>query len=140
MRVAGTRAIVYGTVVWWTISFLTACGGGYNSPAATTVDNPGPCPTLLVPVITISVIDAVTRQPVTTASGSGSFSDMTTAALVPIDNGLALPFEPKPGLYTVQIRAAGYQDWTRDKILVTLVEPCPATHTFPLIAELVPVK
>lgn len=131
------RLVLLGIIA--TSAAAAGCGSESSDTAAPDVPIEAACPALGYFPIVVTVIDAVTRQPVANATGRAWYEDMTTAELVTRDGRLVSTLPPKSGLYAVLIQASGYEDWTQDRIPspppVTAEAPCPGSVE--MVAELV---
>jgi hypothetical protein len=83
----------------------------------------------------ITVIDAVTRAAVTSASGVAIGIDFRQELSHAGENRLMGPSNRKD-VYTVIVSAPGYRDWIREGIEAPIANPCAQSAV--LVAELVP--
>jgi hypothetical protein len=108
------------------VLLAAGCGGSDSDPVV--------CVAISYWAIDITVIDAATRAPVTSASGLAIGTDFRQE-LSHWENRLMGPTNRKD-VYTVVVSAPGYHDWIREGVEAPLASPCP--QSVELVADLVP--
>ena len=136
------RAFLFGAVA--IAGTAAGCGSDIADPPpdSTPTPTPVPCPAYAVfPSFSITVLDAVTRAPIGSPTGTAIYEDLTTRYEFRYNAEFArlqLDVMPKFGLYSVVVRAPGYRDWVRDRVeflpAPTPEVPCP--KKVELVAEL----
>ncbi len=86
-----------------------------------------PCTDISIPGIRVSVIDSVTGAAVAgegrVIASDGAYSDTVSFTGTPSVLGVAV-VEDRPGVYAVQVTAAGYALWERRNVLVSRADRC----------------
>lgn len=114
---------------------LAAVAGGLA--ACITTSEPGPVCDVLPAGIFVQVIDSVTgANAVATATAVARYGTYADSATGMDENQAGLWVGRIPGVYETRVSKAGYADWVRDNVIVTLGR-CGVVGE-PLLARLQP--
>ena len=118
---------------------LVACSSGSSpSDSASSI----PCPSIALPAITVSVVDSLTRQPISgatvTALRADGYAETQTAGLAGTQSFAYQTLIPMDGVYDLKATKEGYQDWQAKDVAVT--QGICGPQTVELEAAMVPLS
>ncbi len=123
--------------------WLCGCDSHVVEPDSTQPNCPEPlnCTTVVVPGISVRVLDARTQLPLACESSGwvieGPYqAPMHAACMEPHPDDQLKGADERAGTYTVVISSRGYRYWSRSNIVVT--RDCCHVHTVELVALLEP--
>lgn len=99
------------------------------------------CASILLPAVSVSVLDARTNAPPLVAStlyvSEGAYMDSAVTAVLAGGAHIAAAAYGRPGTYTIVIRTPGYADWTKSSLQV-VADACGKPHTANVSASILP--